>query len=235
VDVVYVVGHGGTHEELRYSLRSLANIAHGNVWIVGHKPPWVGNVGHVPTPQHSTKWRNTTRAVYEACRSDEISATFSLWNDDFFALERTTIPNWHRGPVEPSRQALARPVRARRRRSHRDGQAATYDLLVRWGHERPLNYELHVPMKIRSELMLEVLDRSASANIEVLHKRTLYGNVAKVGGRRHDDPKITSLTATWSDRQRWVSTFDRSFADGKVGRHLRARFPDPSPYEVDHG
>lgn len=235
MDVVYVVGPGGTHESLRYSLRSLANISHGQVWIVGHKPPWAVNVGHLPVPQKSTKWRNTTRSVREACKTDGISPTWVLFNDDFFALEKTTIPNWHRGPVDVSQQSLRQPVRARRRRSHRDGRSATVDLLWRWGYENVLDYDIHVPMKVKSDVMLEVLDRSASANIEVLHKRTLYGNVAKVGGRQHDDPKITSLTETWSDRQKWVSTFDRSFAGGKVGRDLRARFCDPSPYEVDHG
>lgn len=234
MDVVYVVGPKAG-AELRYSLRSLANVPHSTVWLVGHKPAWVGNVGHLPVPQDSTKFRNTTRSVYEACKSAEISATFSLWNDDFFALQRTTIPNWHRGPVVPSKQELAKKMRARRRAAHRSGRAATYDLLVRWGYEHPFDYDIHVPMKVDSDLMVEVLDRAASANIAALHKRTLYGNVAKLGGRRHDDPKITSLTATWQPRQRWVSTYDRSFADGKVGRDLRARFPDPSPYEVDHG
>jgi hypothetical protein len=235
VDIVYVVGPNGTHEELRYSLRSLGNISHDQVWLVGHKPAWAVNVGHLPVPQKSTKWRNTTLSVREACKTTDISPTWALFNDDFFALERTTIPNWHRGPVDVSQQALQRPVRARRRRSHRDGRSATADLLWRWGYDDILNYDIHVPMKIRSDVMLDVLDRAAHANIEVLHKRTLYGNVAQVGGRQHEDPKITSMTETWSDRQKWVSTYDRSFEAGQVGRDLRARFPNPSPYEVDHG
>lgn len=235
MDVVYVVGPNGSHEELRYSLRSLANIQHGQVWIVGHKPPWATNVGHLPVPQRSTKWRNTTRSVREACKTDDISSTWVLFNDDFFALEKTTVPNWHRGPIDVSQQALRQLPRTRRRRSHRDGRSATADLLWRWGYDNLMNYDIHVPMKVRSDVMLEVLDRAAQANIEVLHKRTLYGNVAKVGGRQHDDPGITSLTETWSDRQKWVSTVDRSFEAGRVGRDLRARFPNPSPYEVDHG
>ena len=44
MDAVYYVRPGDRNDELRYSLRSLANLPHDRVWIVGHTPPWVTGI-----------------------------------------------------------------------------------------------------------------------------------------------------------------------------------------------
>jgi hypothetical protein len=52
IDVVYPLGTGSVWQdnELRYSLRSLEkNFPDlGRVYVVGHKPDWLGNVEHIP-------------------------------------------------------------------------------------------------------------------------------------------------------------------------------------------
>ena len=47
MDIVYVVGENERNESLKYSLRSLKNIPHDDVYIIGHKPAWVKNVKYV--------------------------------------------------------------------------------------------------------------------------------------------------------------------------------------------
>ena len=48
-DIYYpVIKSVNDNAELRFSLRSLKNIEHGNVYIVGYKPLWVKNVIHLP-------------------------------------------------------------------------------------------------------------------------------------------------------------------------------------------
>lgn len=231
-DVVYVVGPGGSsYDELRYSLRSLANVDHGRVWIAGHLPRWVRNVGHIPTEQKLSKFRNSTANLLAACAHPDVADDFTFWNDDYFALRRTTVPTWHRG-VENSPPQRQNPNRSVRGTTFTSGLAATIWLLREWGIEGTLlNYELHVPMPVDKAAMRDVLTRAARHPIEGLHKRTLYGNACGIGGREHVDVKIPQRDRTFSPSARWVSTNDRSFADGRVGRDLRRRFPDPSPYE----
>lgn len=232
LDVVYIVGPAGGGDELRHSLRSLdANIEHGNVWIVGELPAWARNVGHIKTCQTGSRFANSTGNVRAACEHPDVADTFTFWNDDFFALEPTVVPVWHSGEVADVRRH--NPNRMRRQATYVDGLAATAWLLRRWGYERILNYDLHVPMPVHAELMLEVLDAAAPANIAALHKRTLYGNVAELAGAEHADVKIGSSGGGIKPGQLWVSSSDSSFARGTLGRQLRARFPTPCRYEQE--
>ncbi|MFF3129757.1 hypothetical protein ACFVRD_48125 [Streptomyces sp. NPDC057908] len=51
-DIVYVVRPWNQNEQLRYSLRTLANLPHRRVWIAGYCPTWVGpDVGRIPVAQ----------------------------------------------------------------------------------------------------------------------------------------------------------------------------------------
>lgn len=230
-DVVYIVGPGDEKDELRFSLRSLyANVDHGQVYVVGNRPPWLRNVEHIPVPQKGTKFANSTANVRAACACSDISDDFSLWNDDFFALVPTVTPNYHRGPITVAKKRH-NPNRRKRHAAYREGIAATAWLLEQWGYAKPLNYDIHTPMMVNREAMTDVLDRAAPAGIAALHKRSVYGNVMELGGELAEDPKITLPRKVWPPGATWVSTLDRTFADGEVGRRLREMFPNPSPYE----
>lgn len=219
-DVVYLVGENRDHEQLRWSLRSLRHLGHGRVWIVGHRPPWIRNIVHVPTVQAGTAFANTTAGVLAACLHPDMPERFALFNDDFYAVAPTTVPTWHRGPV-----ATQRSYRPRRGvAAHREGMQATVWLLDQWGHPDPLDYDIHVPLPVHRRTMRTVLDAAAPARVAALHKRTLYGNVARIGGTRHPDVKVADRRTTWPDDACWVSTTADSFARGEVGRRLRALF-----------
>lgn len=226
-DAVYFVRPGDNNEELRWSLRSLTNVPHRDVWIVGHKPPWVRNVGHLPVaaPGNRTKWLQAVVALTEACRSGEIPDRFQLWNDDFFALKPTTIPHWHKGPVEDYSRY------GRVATNWKAGMQETVNLLHSWGIDRVLDYELHVPMIIDKQLMAEALSRAALHGLAALQRRTLYGNLHQIGGTLADDVGFGNQRGVPAPGQVWVATNDNSFGTGEVGHHIRALFPDPSPYE----
>lgn len=222
LDVVYLVREGD-NPELRYSLRSLVNVPHGTVWIVGHKPRWVVNVEHLPTRQSGSKWDNTLAGLLTACTHPDVSDSFQLWNDDFFALQPTNVPVWHKGPVVPVRQR-------RNDASHVGGREATRRLLARWGVDPVLDYGLHVPMVVHRRRMVDAL-RKAGSGIVALHRRTLYGNLYRIGGEQMVDVTVGNRRDVWPDDAVWVSTNDRAFKEGRVGAAIRALFPDPSPYE----
>lgn len=228
MDIMYLVGPG-ENEELRYSLRSLRNVEHGEVWIVGRKPDWVVNVDFLPlaTPGNS-KFEITRKNMRVFCERSDTPETFVLFNDDFFALRSATIPNWHLGQIGG---ALRHPRRQRRSGAWRDGLVATKDLLESWDCPT-MNYEVHAPMVVEKDKMAEVAAKAGN-QIRALQLRSLYGNYWRVGGRLAKDPKAAGKGVTWKPNQRWVSTSDKSFAHGDVGKRLRALFPEPSEFEGD--
>lgn len=224
VDVVYLVREG-ENEELRYSLRSLAaNVKHGTVWIVGHKPRWVRDVEHLPTRQGRDRYQNTLAAVHTACTHADITDDFQLWNDDFYALQPTDVPNWHLGPLDVSN------IRSSNGPTHQGGKLFTYRLLKGWGIDPVLNYAVHVPMVINREKMVAAL-RKAGTGIRALHRRTLYGNLYDVGGEHVEDVIVPHRRGVWKPDAIWATSNDAVFAQGDFGRAIRAHFPDPSPYE----
>src|SRR5690606_18592383 len=114
---------------------------------------------------------------------------------------------------------------------YRSGAAATMRLLQELGIKEPLSYELHIPMVVDRDRMLEVLNLPQARRIPMLHKRTLYGNLAGVGGEQWKDVKIATRTGDVPDGAVWVSTTPESFTDGVVGRRIRAALPAVCRYE----
>ena len=225
-DVVYVVRRGHTNEELRHSLRSLANLPHRRVWIAGFIPRWVRGVGRIPVAQKRSKYLNSTANLRAALEHPQIADEFLLFNDDFFVMRPLTeMPILHRGPIQPVIDLYRRIDNG----PYVRGMEQTRDLLVELGHPDPLSYELHVPLPVRREAMLEALD--LGRRIQVLHKRTLYGNLARLGGTRSPDVKVASAGAVGYQDWPFISTLDWVFDQEPVGSFIRDRFPEPSPYE----
>lgn len=225
MDIVIPVRNGDANEELRYALRSFeANLPHRRIVIAGHKPSWLRNVLHVPTRQTSSKYRNSTANLEAACRHPDVSDDFILANDDFFVLQPTLrLPVFHRGPVADVEQYYATRFNGR----YLDGLRVTRDLLVQLGYPDPLSYEVHAPMPMNKDWFFETLN--VGRHIPVLHKRTLYGNLAEIGGIRLRDPKVTGTGAFPRDVT-FLSTMDSTWR-GQVGEYIQQRFPKPSKYE----
>lgn len=232
--IVYVVGPGDRNEELRFSLRSLAaHLPHEKVWIAGHRPDWVSDeVGHIPVAQTRTRFQNSTANMRAACEHPDVggeAGEFVYFNDDFFVMQPLEggVPLQHRGPL--------RDVIASTRSSlYRRGAQSTLLLMGRLGMEDDgelLSYELHAPLVVHKESMLKALDLGAP--LPVLHKRTLYGNLIRLGGDQVPDVKVKTLDDPGPGGL-FVSTTDATFAQGAVGERIRAAFPDPCRYEGDH-
>lgn len=226
--MVVPVREGATNQQLRYALRSwAAHLPHGRVWIVGYRPPWLTGVEHIPTMQRGTKYANTTLAVRKACEHPDVSEQFLLCNDDFFVMQPLPeqMPVLHRGPV----REVERYYASRANGKYLRGLRETRDLLVSLDHPDPLSYELHVPLPVSKAGMLEALD--IGAHLDVLHKRTLYGNLAGLGGERIDDVKVLHRGPRFPRDSTFLSTMPDSFTNGMVGAHIRRAFPRPCRYE----
>ncbi|QKW06932.1 hypothetical protein HUT18_11540 [Streptomyces sp. NA04227] len=229
VDIVVPVRVGATNEQLRFALRSwAANLPHRHVWIVGHKPTWVRGVKHIPTRQNGTKYQNTTAAVRAACSSGDVSDVFLLCNDDFFVMtpQPDGMPVLHRGPVSRVEAYYASRASGR----YLAGLRETRDLLVSLGHENPMSYELHVPLPVAKDQMLKALD--VGRHLTVVHKRTLYGNLAGLGGDEIRDVKMLNRSPRFDQESAFLSTMPDTFAHGYVGAHIRRSFPRACRYEA---
>ncbi|WP_199570525.1 hypothetical protein [Streptomyces murinus] len=226
-DIVVPVRETAVNEQLRYALRTwAANLPHRKVWVVGYRPAWLRNVEHIPTVQPGTKYENTTIAVRAACEHPDVADRFLLMNDDFFVMQRQTeMPVLHRGPV----REVERYYAARASGKYLTGMRETRDLLVKLGYPDPLSYELHVPLPVEKAGMLEALN--VGRHLPVVHKRTLYGTLAGLGGQRIQDVKVLHRGPQFPHGP-FLSTMPDAFANGMVGRHIRTAFFQPSHYEI---
>lgn len=241
MDIVYVFKESPTDnsDELRYSLRSLKNIGHGKVFIVGEKPKWAVNVAYLPVVQNDSKERNVRRNLTVASATEAISEDFILMNDDFFFMKQlSALPTLNWGTM---RSVI-------HKYEDRYGEDTDYiadmkqvlQQLNLIGFKEPLSYELHVPMVYNKSRMRDILNSSIG---HIPQFRSLYGNYFNIGGTYYDDVKVF-IDATHNDpaskanpsaylrEQSFLSVTGGSFTRGPAGAFIRQQFPQKSPYEI---
>lgn len=232
MDAVYMVRPGPV-EELRYSLRSLAaHVEHDRVWIFGSAPAWVakgpGAVTVVAREKKSTKYATTTGHLRAMCKHPGVSDPFVLWMDDVYAVRPVgPMPALHLGDLD---RRLARYVNLRS--TWASGMRATARMLHdRYPDRALLSYETHAPLIVHKAAMLEALTLADGLGVPAPHKRTIYGNVAQLGGiEMIRDPKWVTQSAD-PPKGAWLSSDDASFRT-VTKPVLRWLFPDPGPYEI---
>lgn len=230
MDVAYIVRPGDDNEELRYSLRSLVNVPHERVWIVGYKPSWVTGVEYVQVEQaplrHLTK-RENAWANMRALAASDAGPDVLYMDDDYFILSRVKeVPPMHRG-------ALAEHAGAYKRRYARSHYTSLLLHTLGYLGRDALSFECHVPFPVDRRLLADVLDE-CEANEKPIGQMTLRPMWRTVYGNRHhpDAPQVRDpknpgggipVGATY------LSTSDSTFA--RTGGRLAVRFPRRSPYE----
>ncbi len=237
MDVVYK--YGGVRPgdlELRYSLRSLQNVPHDNVWIVGEPPSWTTAYTIEVTQNKGSKWANAVENIRVACTNPDVSADFIMMDDDFFILHPIEeIPVWHRGSLQDEIKRLKSRAGMG---NYGFGLVETAELL-RWAQvpEPMYAYNLHVPTVLNKERVLECFDFVKSLRPHKMPQcflfRTFYGNYWQTGGEQHADCKIYGDQAKPPSGP-FLSTVDSIFAprrNSRVRQHIDKLFPRPSPYE----
>lgn len=240
LDVVYVVKPGDRNHELLYSLRSLSRLRHNTVWTVGYTPKWA-NTHPIRTNQVGNKYINVFRNFTAIVNNPDITERFVLFNDDFFVMRACVdVPTYHRG-------SLTGHIARRNPGGYTQLMVFAHEILSVWGVPEPyLSYTSHCPVIVEKAKLGELVDRVSRTTIPgnggMLY-RTLYGNLFGIGGEEAPDFKVSgngrpALDAVLNrhfaidDRgPLFLSTEDVAFSYGEVGKYIRERFPDPSPYE----
>lgn len=225
LDVVYCLKNQPNGEELRYSLRSLKNLPHRNVWIYGGCPVWAQNIRHVPMLQPYTKWRNTAKMLFEISQNTEISKNFIWFNDDFFVLQPCEkLEYWYENDLGWRKK---RTTRASGMYSLYGQQIALAEKTLRENGKDTRNFELHLPI---------IFNRYKLGNVcrkypDVAIRRSMYCNEYGIKGVPKKDVKIAGVSGKIPPRSAFVSSSDGSFASGEVGKAIKKRFPERSTYE----
>jgi len=236
-DIVIPLRSGAWNDELRFCLRSIeANLPHRRIVIVGGKPDWLRegeDLLHLPREQTSSKWQNSIGNVVHAIltladqEGQSLSAPFLLFNDDMYVMQPIEkMPTYTQG-------RLSEVIETYRKKRHTGaywrGMVETYVLLKQLGIGDPLSYGLHLPLPIFSGPYLDAFYKGKG--IEALHMRTLYGNLAHLGGTVRPDVKVHHKPyEEWPED--FLSSNDDIHLTGMKSL-LLDRFPKASRHEQD--
>lgn len=224
-DVVYVLKDGADTEELRYSMRSLANFPHDKVFLVGQKPEWASDkVIIIDRKQYdwhvnNARYLDSAARWMSACEDPRVSESFWFFNDDFFIMKpiQEFGYRYHVNGFPHADSTYGRRMRK------------TQKLLE---HIVPIvhNYDLHMPMLMEKQkrIALNLTFMFAIRRGYGFSLRTLYGNLFEVGGDPTKDCKIVH-----EKFHKWAMlSSDRKSFNGAMGEYIRSQFPDPSEYEI---
>ena len=233
-DIVYFLKDSPTNEELKYSLRSVEqNFQYNKVWFYGGCPNNLKPDCYVYVNQlELSKWQRVRNMLYRACKNDNITENFWLFNDDFFILK----PKKETMPVQYNKTLEDRIEKIEKRN---DNQPNEYTQRLRHlvktlkkANKPTKDYAVHKPMLINRKKMIEVLDKFPDEPMS----RALYGNYYELGGVSKHDMKIQLLKYDKISEvmQQWdfLSTSDESFKNGTVGKYLRDKFKIKSRFEL---
>lgn len=216
MDVAYPIGTGSKwqNNELRYSLRSLKNIVHDRVFIIGHKPEFVQNVIHIPFPdKHILKDSNIISKLLRVCYED-ISEDFWFVSDDQLFLR----PFPHEGELTIAFN-VGEIKRGDSSWSHTKFNTADY--LKRQGLPY-LNYDTHTPQIINKHKYVEIMLAAPFSEGIGLLTNSYYFNVMA-----HNKLVIPTIPDKQKD---FMMTYDTVSEDTKIA--LASLFPEVCEYEI---
>lgn len=228
-DVVYIVKEDPRNEELRYSIRSVVeNFPVRNIWVFGYCPSWLKEIIHVKIPQNGQKWENSKMLFDKIANCESLPDEFVLFNDDFFVVEKVDkVEQWYDGLLQDRIDHLKETFK-NQHPLYANQLQQVVDRLAEYGIKNPKNYAVHKPMLFNRKNMLKSLELTKDLPMSL---RSFYANYFKVGGIDAPDTKVFT-TGPYDFPGPYLSSDDRTFRLGRIGRNIRAAFPNKSKYEL---
>ena len=231
MDVLYVVGTVSIcrHNELRYSLRSVArNFPHDRVIVAGHCPSWLQGTSCVPgkdTPRNRHK--GIQGKILKALESGKVGERFALFCDDFYILQP-----WTSDDMRYVGKLKERVRKAKSTRSPNDpwrkAIEATLAVCADMGLDDPLDFGSHHPFVMERDKAIKALrfslDLPVQVDINTLYCAMFGGDVefvANAKGRRWKSPPSRAVYSSGPEVERCKHFW----------AWLEAEFPDPCRYE----
>lgn len=233
LDIVYTVRVGDENEELRHSLRSLKNIPHKRVVIVGYKPVWVKGVLHIPIPQvYPNKVINTNKNWLTVANTKSISSKFILMNDDMFFMK--PVKNVPFGYMGDHKNFLNNYAAQHPNSYYTRVIRATAKRLSELGIKDAKCFELHTPVILSKQAVRLALD--TPFQFDPINVRTVALNLMEVDATLMPDVKYYGPREEVKNPMVHirelpvVSTSDRIWVGG-IGDYIRGTFKEKCIYE----
>jgi hypothetical protein len=223
MDVVYPYRSTVLDLELRFSIRSLANVEHGKVIVAGDRPRFLsGAATYVQMQRDRLRFRSSTHNIAAAAQEAVETDRFIVMNDDIFVLRPWAFQHEHRGTIEEY-LASGRAIG-----SYQTHVVATRDILKAHGVDEPLFFGLHTPTVYERTKLLDLV-KDFDGQPYLL--RTLYHNLFPRPSALRADVKLK----TWSGAPVGadvISITDNVAWKPSFRAWLVKTFPEPSPYEA---
>jgi len=206
---------------LRFALRSLMNLPHHDVVVVGDLlPEWATGIRNIVRDQDKNRYDDGQANVLTGLAHTDRDYAY-IYHDDFIV---TRPVDW----IAPCHRGLLSDYRREGDYYRRAAVMRTY--LVSQGVEHPQNFNMHLPFLVNTDTYLKIAEQTA--HLPPGFRQSAYGNLAGLKTRFVYDPKVVAAGAR--PRSAWPvwSMSDRSFKSGYVGREVQRRFRTPSRYEV---
>lgn len=216
-------------DELRYALRSLKNIPHGNVFICGDKPDFISTkVIFLPNSTRGKSAQLDCELNLRLALEDErLSDNFILMNDDFFIIKKISrLPNYQNGTIaELIRDRPQRPFM-------KYNQSLDNTIKYLECFDNPLSFELHIPMVMNKLDRLDLSNDIMSVLLtgKTILPRSIYGNLFCDINEFKKDVKVYTMSEQPSDST-FISTTEHSFG-GLTGFLIKTLFKDKCEYEA---
>lgn len=220
-DVVYIVRQWvNNNMELLFSLRSLANIEHWDIYIIWHLPKWAKNVIHIPCRDNfKYKTQNVLNKIKIACW---LCDDFILMNDDFYITKPTQIKYYHKWTIEEHLET---------RQTHLKQKPLT-KIIERDFELDDLDFELHCPFLVNSKKALKLFEKY---DMKMHLFRSLYWKEYVKKSELVKDYKINNfkdLELVKKENPTFISSRD-DFMNRPFIKYLQSLFPKKSEYEKD--
>lgn len=228
MDIIIPI-HSKTGEELRYTLRGIAQHATGydTIILLGTPPEWVTNLTYLPISDITS---NPFLNQYAKCLA--IEKDFTLFNDDFFLTAPTDFRLW----VNKFQNNLS--WRIDQAKNHRDYQLqlmATSRLCSEQLRSH-LNFELHAPMIIERK----ALDFMRGNAYGAYQFRSVSGNFSKKYPSKPDYDVHFKSSKALQDIPNWKEHVTRAghfsggtaFMDRRGIAMLEQLYPKKCKFEI---
>jgi len=198
-------------EEAIYAAKSLKNIKHDNLYVIGDKIVGTARIEHI---RHDwarlSKYHDQISKLLQICDDERISNDFIATADDVFIMEP-----WQ--PVNYNRSTLTQHIAWRKRfDSYSRSLKFTEQWLKRNGYPT-LSYELHSPFIYNKKLLRSLILKLSMKPGADWQIRSLYGNVYGVKTEYHQDFKNPHDPFELPI----LSTSKRTFS-GELGKFIRS-------------
>lgn len=210
MDVVYV--HKQKQSlEIVYSIKSLKNITHGNIYVVGDNPK-IDGVIHIPHIKDKwacySKYHDQISKYLQICNNPEISDDFIAMNDDMFIMQKIELVIYNRGTI-------AEHIKERSTYDQYSISLKTTENYLLKNKLDTVDYELHTPFIYNKEKLKAVIDKLNKEPQFKYQIRTIYGNTYNIPSTYRKDVKNND---SYGDI---LSTSTILFNNGDIGEYIR--------------